>query len=142
MDVSKLELLTQVRIEEPCQADWDAMSGDEQRRHCSQCGCDVHNVEALSVVDADALLNTTERVCLRMMVDDQRNVLTRDGWIPRMILAGAMASAVAGCGQVRESGTARVVPTKSVPVAKTSAIAGCGNARVSREVHKSTKPAD
>jgi hypothetical protein len=98
MDFSKLELLRQVKIEKPCPADWDMMTGDEQKRHCAGCGCDVINVAEMSSSEAETLCSSTERVCIRLTVDDQQSVLTRDGWIPRLLLAGAIAATVAGCG--------------------------------------------
>ena len=103
MDFSKLELLTQVRIEKPCLEDWDEMSGDEQNRHCAGCGCCVHNVAEMSAIDAESLLSRPERVCARFTVDAKQNVLTRDGWIPRLLLAGAIAATATGCAPTKTS---------------------------------------
>lgn len=103
MDFSKLELLTQVRIEKPCPEDWDEMSGDEQKRHCAGCGCSVHNIAEMSAIDAESLLTKPERVCARLTVDAKQNVLTRDGWIPRLLLAGAIAATATGCAPTKTS---------------------------------------
>lgn len=35
-------------IRQPCSMDWNAMSGDDTRRFCDQCGCHVHNLSALT----------------------------------------------------------------------------------------------
>jgi hypothetical protein len=103
MDFSKFERLPQVKIDRPCPESWEEMDGDEQRRHCSGCGCSVHNVAEMSASEVEALLMRPEGVCARLTVDDQQNVLTRDGWIPRMLLAGAIAATVAGCAPMRTS---------------------------------------
>lgn len=111
MDFSKLELLPQVRIDKPCSANWDQMDGDEQKRHCAGCGCRVHNIAEMSAQEAETLFASPDRVCARLTVDDQQSVLTRDGWIPRMLLAGAIAATVAGCTPKEVSIT---TPTTSV----------------------------
>lgn len=73
------------------------MEGDEAKRFCAGCGCFVHNVEQMDAAQAEALLSNQERVCTRLTINAKREILTRDGWIPRLILAGAVAATVAGC---------------------------------------------
>ncbi len=111
MDHSKLELLRQVRINKPCGADWDDMSGDEQSRHCSKCNLSVNNVAEMSAVEAEELFASGGHVCARLTIDDQQSLLTRDGWIPRMMLAGAVAATMTGCGHAKS--TAAVSTTQS-----------------------------
>lgn len=55
MDFTKLELLRQVRIVEPCDADWEAMTGDEKQRHCAKCNLSVNNVAEMSAEEAEKL---------------------------------------------------------------------------------------
>ena len=97
MDISKLSRLRQVEIPSHCSEDWTAMAGDEKKRFCDGCGCFVHNLSAMEASEAERVLAQTERVCARITVDAKKGILTRDGWIPRMLLAGAVAAAVAGC---------------------------------------------
>ena len=73
------------------------MEGDEAKRFCAGCGCFVHNVEQMDAAQAEALLSNQERVCTRLTISSKREILTRDGWIPRLILAGAVAATVSGC---------------------------------------------
>ena len=118
MDFSKLELLRQVRIVEPCDADWEAMTGDEQRRHCAKCNLSVNNVAEMSAAEAEKLFASGGHVCARLTVDDQQSVLTRDGWIPRMALAGAIAATVAGCGHAPSTTAAVSTTPSNVELAK------------------------
>ena len=95
----KLEPVRQFEIAKPCPEDWEAMQGDNKQRYCAGCGCFVHNVSEMAVDQAEELLVRPERVCVRVIADQKRGVLTRDGWIPRLMLAGALAATVAGCSE-------------------------------------------
>lgn len=70
MDHSKLELLRQVRIEKPCDADWDEMTGDERSRHCAKCDLSVNNVAEMSAAEAEELFAKGGHVCARLTVDE------------------------------------------------------------------------
>lgn len=97
MDPRKLNHLRQIEIANPCPENWDAMAGDEQKRFCAGCGCFVHNISEMPAAGAEALLRQSDKVCTRITVDAKKGILTRDGWIPKLMLAGAMAATVAGC---------------------------------------------
>lgn len=97
MDASKFNRLRQIQILKPCTENWEAMDGDAQQRFCDKCVRQVHNIAEMDAADAEALLNSPERVCTRLTVDSERGILTRSGWIPRALLAGAVASMVTGC---------------------------------------------
>ncbi len=122
MDLSRLSLIRQVEIETPCPENWDAMTGDEARRFCAGCGCHVHNLAKLPAAEAEQLLAAPERVCARITVDAKKGILTRDGWIPRLLAAGAMAAAAAGAsGCTQELTGDLIVPTASHSVKKPTA---------------------
>jgi hypothetical protein len=97
MDPSKLNHLRQVEIAKPCSEDWESMEGNDIERFCAGCGCFVHNIAAMEAISAEQLLSGAEKVCTRIIVDAKKGVLTRDGWIPRLAIVGAVASSVAGC---------------------------------------------
>lgn len=97
MDISKFDRLRRARIDKPCPEDWDKMEGDEKRRFCLGCGKYVDNVANLGVEEAEELLARGEQVCVRMSTDSQKGILTRDGWIPRILLAGAFVASAGGC---------------------------------------------
>jgi hypothetical protein len=95
MKFSKLNSLRQVKIDRPCAENWEAMEGDDEKRFCAGCGCHVHNLEAIGAVEAEKLLNSPGRMCTRIKSDSQKGILTRDGWVPRMLLAGAVVASSA-----------------------------------------------
>lgn len=101
MDFSKFERLPMIDVGFKCPEDWDAMEGDEQRRHCAGCGCQVHNIAEMPANEAEELakLSQDEKVCIRLTLHERLGIRTRDGWIPRLALAGMLAVASAGCAE-------------------------------------------
>jgi len=120
MDFSKLERLPQVKIDKPCPENWDAMEGNEQKRFCAGCGCHVYNIAEMNSTEAEKLLSQPGRVCTRLTVDNRNSVLTRDGWIPRMLLAGAVAATVAGCSSQEATVANTGTTTPSVSTTSTT----------------------
>jgi hypothetical protein len=58
--------LDDVRVAAPCPANWDAMSGNDRVRFCSQCNLNVYNLSGMSRNEAASFVNRTEdRVCVR-----------------------------------------------------------------------------
>ncbi len=100
------------------------MDGDEQRRFCEKCDHHVNNFAKMSADEAEAVLNQPGRICARVVVSPSRGILTRDGWIPRLAVAGAIAFSVAGCtstsGDQGTKQTAMAMPPQKSP--KTAAI--------------------
>lgn len=59
-----------LKIHEPCHADWDAMTGDETRRHCAECQLDVHHLSGMTRRQAERTLRANEgKLCVRYAVD-------------------------------------------------------------------------
>ncbi|MFO0676292.1 MAG: hypothetical protein U0169_07150 [Polyangiaceae bacterium] len=72
-------MLANVRVATPCEADWDAMAGDERVRFCGSCEKNVYNLSGMTAVEAEDLLRQTEgRVCVRFYQRDDGTVLTAD----------------------------------------------------------------
>lgn len=99
MDLKNLARLRQLKINQPCHEDWNEMKGDEKRRFCGGCGCYVNNISEFDAGEAENLLNQTGRVCTRVISDPHRGILTKDGWVARVLTAGAVAVAMAGCAE-------------------------------------------
>lgn len=71
--------LNAIRVAKPCSADWAAMSGDEQVRHCQQCNLNVYDLSALSADEARGLIEKHEgRLCVRFYRRRDGTMLTRD----------------------------------------------------------------
>ena len=110
-----------IQIDRPCDADWDAMSGDDARRFCESCQLQVHNLSAMSRRDAEQVVQSgrSGRVCVQIQRDHRGRVLTREdfrwgrqlrrkaGFIRRQVLlslaAGWLSMVGAGCGQRDDS---------------------------------------
>lgn len=71
--------LKRVRVASPCNASWDAMTGDDKVRLCGQCDRNIYNIELMSMSEATTLLrNTTERTCIRLHRRSDGTVMTAD----------------------------------------------------------------
>lgn len=121
MELSKLSLLRQVEIQAPCPENWDAMTGDEARRFCAGCGCHVHNLAQIPAAEAEQLLTQPDRVCTRIVMDAKKGILTGDGWIPRLLAAGAIAAtgfASPEMGEPSVSSIGQTIAPQSAPKSK------------------------
>ncbi|MEO8028739.1 MAG: carboxypeptidase-like regulatory domain-containing protein [Bryobacteraceae bacterium] len=95
-------VLENLRVETPCQADWNEMTGDRRARFCDHCQKSVHDVSAMTREDAAALLASGEKVCVRFSRDAAGAMMTADSGsyvlLQRRtfaaILAAGMASAL------------------------------------------------
>lgn len=91
--------LANLRMASPCSADWNAMTGDERKRFCSECRLHVYNLSGMTKYDAENLLRLSEgRVCVRYYQRPDGTVLTKDcpvGWARLKKRATALVSAAA-----------------------------------------------
>ena len=79
-------------IAAPCEASFDAMHGDDRRRHCDTCDKDVHDLSAGTEAEARRTLASAigKRICVRFAKND-------DGTIRFRGAAIAVALSVAAC---------------------------------------------
>ncbi len=76
------ELLSKLKIDLPCTADWSQMKGDDKVRHCSACGEDVYNVARMNEAELQKLFATEGRVCARLYRRRDGTVVTGDcSWV-------------------------------------------------------------
>ncbi|MBI2685542.1 MAG: carboxypeptidase regulatory-like domain-containing protein [Acidobacteria bacterium] len=76
-------------IQKPCNNDWKQMSGDDRRRHCVDCGKDVHAVSAYS--DSEwAAMAAGGNICAYWEGETPSTLRSR-----RAIVAGALLTAIA-----------------------------------------------
>jgi hypothetical protein len=52
----RLPVLPNIRMANPCPADWNAMRGDDRVRACATCDKNVYNLSAMTRADAEALI--------------------------------------------------------------------------------------
>jgi hypothetical protein len=69
--------LEEIRIAEPCNADWERMAGDERVRFCDGCRKNVYNLSAMNRTEAEDLVREMEgRLCVRFYQRRDGTVLT------------------------------------------------------------------
>jgi hypothetical protein len=77
--LEELTVLQDVRIASPCTASWEAMQGSEQVRFCDQCQLHVHNLSAMSPLQAASLVQEAEgRLCVRYYAQPDGIMLTEE----------------------------------------------------------------
>jgi hypothetical protein len=129
-------LLDNIRIASPCNADWDQMIGNERARFCGHCNLNVYNLSSMTREEAELLVGRTEgRLCVRYFRRADGSVITQDCPVGLRAIrrrmshvARAVGSAVlgflAGLGFYEFGQPSRVfsvtmgmpVPTRTLPV--------------------------
>jgi hypothetical protein len=86
-------------IANPCAADWRAMTGDDQRRHCALCQKQVHDLSAMTERSARSLLRRSPGVCVRYRCRADGTIVHRElrpgtTLLPRVLaVAGVVVAA-------------------------------------------------
>jgi hypothetical protein len=75
----RLPVLPNMRVAAPCNASWDAMTGDDRARHCGECNQQVFNLSALTTEQAESLIREKHGdLCVRYYKRKDGTVLTAD----------------------------------------------------------------
>ena len=115
-------------ISKPCPANWNDMTGDDNRRFCEHCQLHVHNLTAMDETERVALLaGRTGRTCVAYVQTDA-TIAVRTGfwlWLQRLKLAGragwALAAATLPAGLIGCSTPNPATPAPgAAPAAETS----------------------
>jgi hypothetical protein len=97
--------LDRIQVAEPCNASWDAMTGDDRKRFCGECKLHVYNLSAMRRSEAEALLQGAQgRVCGRFFRRPDGTLITQECFA----LLGSFFAL--GCG-AREEAAATTDPT-------------------------------
>jgi len=88
-----------LQVNTPCDADWDAMTGDERKRFCDHCSKHVHDLSALTEPEARELLSKPG-ICGRYRVRPDGHVRFRGQRLTAaaLVLSAVFASAPAIAG--------------------------------------------
>lgn len=103
----------EVSLPRPCGENWDAMAPQGCNRHCDVCQATIHDLSRLTLKQAESLLASGDKVCVRAQVSPDGSVaLTDSGASPRRMVArgaatAAVALALAACSTL---GGANVTP--------------------------------
>ena len=104
--------LDRLMISDPCKAEWDSMSGNDQVRYCEHCSLHVNNLSTMTRQQAMRLVARSQgRLCVRFVQKPDGRVLTgapqklyRIGRRFSRLAAGAMTATLslqAAAGQTR-----------------------------------------
>jgi len=82
----------ELRIQEPCNVDWNAMKRGDKSRFCGECKKTVHDLSRLDAREAEALLSApaSEGLCVRYLHDALGHVVFADTFRDRPIPAFAL----------------------------------------------------
>lgn len=101
---------TQLHIPEPCSADWAAMTGDEKRKFCDACAKHVHDLSAMTLREAEAVLEADREsghLCVRYAYDAKGDVRFRT----RRVQASAPAWQLSGAVRLTAAAAAMLMVT-------------------------------
>jgi hypothetical protein len=120
-----------IRIASPCPVGWEAMKGDDRKRHCDLCSLNVYNISEMTRAEAEGLFaKSGDRVCVRIYRRADGTVLTKDcpvglrKYRKRVAtFAGAALSMVLGLfsvgyGQCKVKTGKNVVPASKLDIGK------------------------
>lgn len=79
----KSSVLDRITVNQPCREDWDAMRGNDEVRFCSHCAKDVHNLSAMTRVEAEALIKKSGgRLCVRYVTRADKTIVSAPPAVP------------------------------------------------------------
>lgn len=117
------EKLSRLAIGSPCQTTWEGMQGDERRRHCLECGRQVHDLGQMTPREIAALIEASRgHVCARITRDGHGRIVMLDPDLPVPASihgswrASPVAAAVVG-GLLGFGGAAAAGPAPPPPAA-------------------------
>ena len=115
MDIDK------IHVENPCNADWDKMTGNEQYRHCQSCTKNVYNLEEYTRDEVKELFETKASPCCRFMKMPDGELITKEvlktNRYKKHLLALTAAAMLASCNEsdIKLKGKP-TIGEKSIPV--------------------------
>lgn len=66
-----------LRFPEPCAQQWDDMKRTDCGRLCESCSTIIHDLSQFSFEDAEALLRSNKRICVRAKINPEGGVLLK-----------------------------------------------------------------
>ncbi len=109
-------LLSRLHIASPCDADWDAMKGNDRVRACGDCKKNVYNISDMTKAEAEAFLRRNgTKECTRFYRRKDGTILTddcpiglrklRDAWRKASKVASLIIGTVTFCSAASSQNT-------------------------------------
>ena len=124
-------------VPKPCHVEWSAMSGDERKRFCGECGKHVYNLSAMTAGEAQKFADETQgRECVAYVRTEdglmqspnfiERLILRIAGWKPAFatVLVAIFPAALAGCVTNRPTGGVPAWGKNVVPQERAHQVSG------------------
>jgi hypothetical protein len=74
---TRKDKLQRLQVASPCSSSWEAMDGDERRRHCLQCDKPVYDFAQLTPREITGVIQASQgKLCARLTRDDRGRLLT------------------------------------------------------------------
>jgi hypothetical protein len=110
----------EVSFPKPCNEPWDAMSPRGCNRHCAACDTVIHDLELLTLEEAERLLGSADEVCVRAKVGPDGVVALKPSSVSnrlRLVAAAtaSLALATAACQTVPDTAERRYQITGKFP---------------------------
>lgn len=107
MSKSHKSVLDSLKIASPCSEQWDSMSGNEKVRFCSHCALQVHDLSAMTTVEAMSLVGKSGgRLCVRYYRQQDGTIRTATQTLHNIkrrasiLAAGAFGATLSLCASV------------------------------------------
>jgi len=116
-----------LQVESPCPSSWDAMQGDERRRHCLQCDKPVYDFAQLTPREIAGVIEACQgKLCARLTRDDRGRLLTLESPVTAEPLAIRRASPLATVVVTAFLGLGAAASTDSATTVSPAAEQGAG----------------
>jgi hypothetical protein len=108
--------LENIRIANPCRADWNMMAGDDRVRFCQSCAKSVYNLSAMSKEGAEKLIAEKEgKLCVQYYQRTDGTIITDNCPVGLKIARRPFKFLVAGFAVLLASGASLAAKESSAP---------------------------
>lgn len=87
----------EIRLPNPCDEKWSAMSRTGCNRFCASCSTHVIDLSKLDADSLESFLNSGEKACVRAVIAPDGTVQTKQQSNGRMVVFAAAAASLAAC---------------------------------------------
>ena len=122
--------MTELRVSlpEPCAQSWDDMAPSGCNRHCARCDQIIHDLSELTFDEAEGMLRSGGRICVRAQVGPSGEVALKRGGAAR---TGRMMAAIGTSVGILAASPAAAADGAKLGAIKGAVLGACGGGFVS-----------